>query len=222
MSKLIVPPRKPWTPPQKQRGYVVLDAYRSAPPVTLPTVTWNPSDKSGTIVLSGGDLIASKAGSTGYGSVRATLPHAATDAGGHYFEVVINNGETNPYILVGVANASASLSQSVGANANGWSYYQETGQKFTNNVGAAYGASYTTGDVIGVLLKNGKLYFRKNGTWQAGADVGAETGAAFSGLTGSLFPMLSLYRQPNHSATGRFKASDFSGGIPAGASAWGG
>lgn len=28
MSQIIVPSRKLWTPPQKQRGYVVLDAYR--------------------------------------------------------------------------------------------------------------------------------------------------------------------------------------------------
>lgn len=29
MSRLILPIRKIWTPPQRQRGYVVLDAYRS-------------------------------------------------------------------------------------------------------------------------------------------------------------------------------------------------
>lgn len=29
MSRLILPSRKIWTPPQKQRGYVLLDAYRS-------------------------------------------------------------------------------------------------------------------------------------------------------------------------------------------------
>lgn len=30
MSQIIVPSRKLWTPPQKQRGYVVLDGYRGA------------------------------------------------------------------------------------------------------------------------------------------------------------------------------------------------
>lgn len=186
-------------------------------------VTWNPSDKSSLITLSDSDLVATRTGATdSYGTVRATLARPASDTGGYYFEVVVTNASSSIYVMIGVANASASLSQSVGANANGWSYYQETGQKFTNNVGSAYGASYATGDVIGVLLKNGKLYFRKNGTWQNSADVAAETGAAFTGLTGDLYPAVSMFRSisPTHVLTGRFKASAFSGGIPSGASAW--
>ena len=98
----------------------------------------------------------------------------------------------------------------------------QDGSKRHNGVNTAYGATWTTNDVIGVLLKNGKLYFRKNGTWQGGGDPGAETGEAFSGLTGDLYPAASLYRStsPPHVLTARFKAADFSGSLPSGAAAW--
>lgn len=188
----------------------------------VPTVTWNPADKASSITLSSGNLVATKGGADSYGTVRATHGKSATDAGGFYYEVVISTGTTTPFIILGVANASQSLTGSVGSSVHGWSYYEDTGQKFTNNVGAAYGAAFTTGDVIGVLLKNSKIYFRKNGTWQNSADVDAETGFAYSGLSGTLFPAISLYRgtAPSHVITGRFKASSFSGSLPSGAAAW--
>lgn len=187
------------------------------------SVTWNPFDKSSLITLSGSDLVATRTGPTdSYETVRATLARPASDTGGYYFEVVVTNASSSIYVVIGVANASQSLGAYVGNSTNGWSYYQETGAKITAGAASAYGASYTTGDVIGVLLKNGKLYFRKNGTWQNSADVSAETGAAFTGLTGDLYPAVSMFRSnsPAHVLTGRFKASAFSGGIPSGASAW--
>lgn len=187
-------------------------------------VTWNPSDKSANITLSSGNLVATKTagGEANNASLRATQGRDAADAGGFYFEVVVTTATTSPFIVVGVANSSQVLTSYIGNSTNGWSYYEQTGDKYTGGSGSAYGSSYTTGDVIGVLLKNGKLYFRKNGTWQNSADPDAETGAAFTGLTGTLYPAASLYRasSPSHVITGRFKASAFSGSIPTGAAAW--
>lgn len=183
-------------------------------------VTWNPSDKDYRIALSGGNLVASRSdGSQLYTSVRATLARSAANVGGFYFEVVITTATIQNYVMVGVANTLQSLTSYIGNAANGWGYYEETGAKYTAGSSSAYGASYATGDVIGVLLKNGKLYFRKNGVWQNSADVDAETGAAFSGLSGNLFPAASLYN-PSHILTGRFAADSFSGSIPSGAAAW--
>lgn len=39
MSRIIVPPRRLWTPPRLQRGYVVIDAYRN-PAGGVPTDFW--------------------------------------------------------------------------------------------------------------------------------------------------------------------------------------
>ena len=77
---------------------------------------------------------------------------------------------------------------------------------------------------MGVLLKNGKLYFAKNGVWVNGADLGAETGFAFSGLTGTLFPSASIYKNGTgaQDRMGAFHlyTDQFRYPIPAGASAW--
>ncbi|GAB3755216.1 SPRY domain-containing protein [Lysobacter olei] len=189
-------------------------------------VTWNPSDKGGNITLSSGNLTATKVTADGYQSVRATAGRDATHAGGYYFEVQLSSaGGTAPYATIGIGTSASPnvASEYVGQTATSYSYYQETGTKITNATGTAYGASYTTGDVIGVLVKNGKVYFRKNGTWQNSGDPTAETGFAFSGLTGTVYPVFSPYRASGgvpHVGVGRFKATDISGSLPSGVAAW--
>lgn len=185
-------------------------------------MTWNPLDKSPQVTLAGGNLIASKNGVNGYAGVRATAGRPADNPGGFYFEVVITTSVIAPFISVGVANASQVMDNFIGSGAGGWSYYQETGEKITAGAGSAYGAAFQQGDVIGVLLKNGKVYFRRNGVWQNSGDVDAETGCAFSGLTGELFPAAAMYAGGHHVITGRFSVLAFSGSIPSGAAAWGG
>ena len=69
--------------------------------------------------------------------------------------------------------------------------YQDTnGNKRDNTPTSSYsyGNSYTTGDVIGVALdmNSGKVWFSKNGTWQASGDPAAGTNAACSGITTAL------------------------------------
>jgi hypothetical protein len=63
---------------------------------------------------------------------------------------------------------------------NGLAYYSANGNKYTNSSGSAYGASFTTNDVIGLALDMdaGTLVFYKNGTSQ---------GTAFTGITGTYF-----------------------------------
>lgn len=192
------------------------------------TVTWNPSDKGSAISLSGGNLTATKVSVDGFQTVRATLGRDSTDAGGFYFEVQLTAaGGTAPYALIGVGTASSPAIETeyVGQTATSYGYYQELGTKATNAVQTAYGASYTTNDVIGVLVKNGRVYFRKNGTWQNSGDPDAETGFAFSGLTGTVYPAFSPYRASGgtpHTGVGRFSAGAISGSLPTGVTAWGG
>jgi hypothetical protein len=98
-----------------------------------------------------------------------------------YWEILVNSSATAN--MVGVANSSATLSQYLGQNANGWGYYSD-GQKYNNGSGSNYGASFTTNDIIGVALDMaaGTLVFYKNNSSQ---------GTAFSGLSGTLFPAVS-------------------------------
>jgi hypothetical protein len=87
--------------------------------------------------------------------------------------------------MIGIGTSAATLSNYIGADTNGWAYYFG-GDKFTNSTPTAYGASYTTGDIIGIAFDadTGSLTFYKNGTSQ---------GVAFTGLTsGPYFPALGL------------------------------
>jgi hypothetical protein len=71
-----------------------------------------------------------------------------------------------------------------------YSYQADSGNKYSSGGGAAsYGSTYTTNDVIGIAYDatNGKIWWAKNGTWQASGDPAAGTNAAYSGITGDAY-----------------------------------
>jgi hypothetical protein len=119
--------------------------------------TLNPLDQGSTVVLSNGNLNVSI--TSGLVSSRATFGVAS---GKWYWEATCNYFHISP---------------------SAYGYAQSTGDKWNNNSSSSYGASWTTGDVIGVALDldAGTLVFYKNGTSQ---------GTAFSGLSGTFFPMM--------------------------------
>jgi hypothetical protein len=196
--------------------------YKSAPPTILTGpifTTLDPANRDSSITLSNGDLTATKGGTNALKSVRSVL---GVSSGKHYFEITVSQaGAASPFMLIGVGTSAVDLASFVGNNASGWGYYQETGNKFTNNSGAAYGANWlTNGDIIGVALDMdaGKVWFRKNGTWQASGDPAAGTNEAFSGLSGTMYAYLSLYRQTAtaQQLTANFGATAFAHTPPAG------
>jgi hypothetical protein len=200
-------------------------AFFNASPITR-LVTLNPSDKHADISLSAGtsapfplNMVATKGNGEASRSVRATLGRAHTDNG--YFEVYVAQGQTSTFMLIGLATSSLALTTFCGADANSWGYYQDTGQKFTNNVGAAMGATWkTNADVVQVVLNNGKIWFGKNNVYSGNPAAG--TGEAYSGLTGTLFPTLSLYRgsAPSHQLGFRAHTTDLTYAPPAGIGPW--
>jgi hypothetical protein len=183
-------------------------------------VVWNQWDKSADITLSGSDLIATRAsGASGYRGVRSTGGKAYTGDG--YFEVALTVVADPGYLVIGIATASATLSDKVGSDAYGWGYYgEEGGKKYNSGTGTAYGSDFVQGDIIGVAFKNGKVWFAKNNTWNGSPTAG--TGEAFSGITGTIYPMVTLYHggTPVDVIAGRFKSADFSYSPPSGFAAW--
>ena len=106
-------------------------------------------------------------------------------SGKWYWEFTQTSFTVNNTPMIGVAKDNVSMTAYVGSDANGWAYFGNNGQKFNNGTGAAYGASYTNNDVIGVAFDAdaGTLVFYKNNTSQ---------GTAFTGLTsGPYFPAFS-------------------------------
>lgn len=145
--------------------------------------TWNPADKGANIVLSNGDLSATNASLGSWHSVRATL---AKSTGKWQFEVTIDASVGAAAIAIGVANSSANISNYVGSDANGWSYYGANGNKTNSGSGAAYGATFQQGDIITCYYDadTGTLGFMKNG---------ADQGTIATGFSGEIFPMISIY-----------------------------
>jgi hypothetical protein len=91
-------------------------------------------------------------------------------------------------LLLNRISASASK---FGAESRGYGYKND-GSKTNNNSDASYGATYTTGDIIGCALDltNGAIYFSKNGAWQNSATTseiaaGTTTNAAYTSISSS-------------------------------------
>ena len=174
--------------------------------------TWNPSDKSADITLSGGDLIATETAlSYNWNGLRSVFGIAI---GKWYWEVTIS-GTTQLYWQVGIGDSGVPLLGEIGADADGYCYRQG-GEKMNNNSWPAYGDAYTAGDIISVALDldNGKIWWAKNGVWQASGDPAAGTNEAYSGISGTFYAMGCLYR--GDAITANFGASAFSYAVPSG------
>ena len=119
-------------------------------------------------------------------------------SGKWYFEVVYT-AATAFDGMVGVANKNHenNLGNYIGGDSDSWGYYYN-GQRYHPGQSGAYGDGWTTGDVIGIALDmdNGALYFSKNGTYQNSGDPtsgASQTGAAFTNLSGTIFPGINGY-----------------------------
>ena len=136
--------------------------------------TLNPLAKSASgVTLTNGNLDATYSATSGI--AYATM---GVSSGKWYWEVV---GTSNPPYMIGISKDVSPITD--WQSTNGFGYFSQNGQKYTNSAGSAYGATYTTNDVIGVALDMdaGTLTFYKNGTSQ---------GTAFSSLSGTYFPSL--------------------------------
>lgn len=175
-------------------------------PGTRTYATWNPSDKSANITLSGGNLIASSVTATGQ-SARSTV--AFTTGRSYYCELKWNSG-TGVYF--GVGNSSASLSQAPGANANSWAL-ANTGNKWNNGANSAYTTSISAGGTIGMLLR----WDKASDTWAIHFRTTSgviSSSAAYSGLSGTLYLMVGATTAFN--ATLNAGASAFAYAVPDG------
>jgi hypothetical protein len=139
--------------------------------------TWNPLQSSAA-TLANGNLDCTTAVVTG-AQTRGTI---AVSTGKWYWEVLVNTtvGANN----IGIIKTSEALAADrPGYFAGGYAYVGFSGNKENNASASSYGATYGSGDVIGVALDldAGTLVFYKNG---------ASQGTAFSSLSGEFIPAI--------------------------------
>lgn len=178
-----------WTPNNfSLTAGATYDSMTDVPTLTNSTTAnycvGNPIDKAGSGVLTGANLNYATSTAT-FDPIRATI---GVSSGKWYWEVTCTGqtGASANSFMIGILTAATVLSGSthLGTYAGGYGYYGATGNKFNNGVSAAYGATYTTNDVIGVALDldAGTLVFYKNNVSQ---------GTAYSSLSGTFMPAYS-------------------------------
>jgi hypothetical protein len=122
--------------------------------------TLNPLQKGSTVNIANGNLDVSNSTAGGAGKILGTV---GVSSGKWYAEATMSGGGGMP----GIAEFTANTSQYPGGDAQSWGY-NNGGDKYHNGANAAYGASFTTNDVIGLALDmdGGSITFYKNGVSQ--------------------------------------------------------
>ena len=174
--------------------------------VAVPATTLNPSDKAAAVTLSNGNLTAT---SSSLGNVRSTT---SKSSGSWHFEVTINSTASS-YPGMGVANATATLSNYIGVDNNSIGYYPPTaaGDVYQNNAIIASIGQYTSGTVaIEINATTRQIWFQHTS--------GSRQGPYTINATGDLFAFVSLF---GGQATVNFGASAFAITPTSGFAAWG-
>jgi hypothetical protein len=118
----------------------------------------------------------------------------AITTGKWYCELLVT-GTPNSANFIGISNQTqlnylTQTANVIGATTGvGYSFFPANGDKYTNGTQTSYGTSVSSGDIVGIAvdLDNGKIWFSKNGTWQASGDPAAGTNAAFTGIASDLW-----------------------------------
>ena len=165
--------------------------------------TINPLNNPGGSTLSNGNLDCVTSSSLN-GRVVGSI---AVTSGKWYWEMLATSVATD--LMVGISAASETTATTIPTSATTYLYYNYNGNKYNNGSNSAYGATYTTNDIIGVALDldAGTLVFYKNGTSQ---------GTAFSSLSGTFVPAFADGGTGTSSFTANFGQRAFAYTAPSG------
>jgi len=160
---------------------VTYDSMLDVPTNTSPTnanyCTWNPVNVSGggTTTITNGNLACSAGSTTTFSKILGTI---GMSTGKWYWETTIT--AVGSLAIVGIGDGTPPNGSTGLGGAAGEVSYNSAGNKYTNAVSTAYGATYTTGDVIGVAYDAdaGSITFYKNNTSQG----------TITGFSGTKYP----------------------------------
>jgi hypothetical protein len=108
-------------------------------------------------------------------------------SGKWYWEVTMSSGTS--FWGGSIIKSTVGLNYSSLSSGDAYSY-SDDGKKYNGQTATTYGNTYTTNDLVSVAYNadTGKIWFGKNGTWQASGDPSAGTNEAFSGISGTYMP----------------------------------
>ena len=167
------------------------DSMTDVPTLTSATAanycTLNAALQAGGYTLNDGNLNWARTGATGGGSDRSQFGTIGVTSGKWYWEFTAGTVNSNSIPAFGIAIGSAST-QSWAGSQTGAYIYNSDGTKNISGTNSAYGASFTTGDIIGVVFDAdaGTLTFYKNNTSQGTAASGLTSGPYFPAVTRSV------------------------------------
>jgi len=162
------------------------------------------------------------------GSWTPALSTINPSTGKWYAEFKITQTSSNGvYIGVTPSNIywTSSISASIRTLSNSGTWYGSDGQKYVDGTGTSYGATFTTGDIIGVALDktNNTIIFYKNGSSQGSLNLTSSTNSGDVSLAEDLYPypttVQANFGSPNYSANGYTDAAgygNFSYAVPSG------
>jgi hypothetical protein len=175
----------------------------------MAAVTWNPADKAAGVTLAVGNLDAT---AIAHANVRATLSRGA---GRWYFEAQASCDPFGAYTSVGLASSIASLTTTLGQDAESWALFANqtagNGTLFHNAAPTVFPTVIYTGGWYGFL------YDGTAGNFEI-FDITGSLGSV-SGVAGTLFPICGGIATGQETLA-NFGASPFAYAIPAGALAW--
>ena len=154
--------------------------------------TWNSLFRRGTITptFSNGNLTSNFTG----GAQQFALTSLGASSGKYYAELKWVSSHGNAACITGILDmAFSGTADPNDAVTNAFGYFA-SGNKHISGSSSSYGASYTSGDIIGIAIDcdNSKLYFSKNGVYQnSGVPTSGSTGTGaipiISGVTYGIY-----------------------------------
>ena len=181
--------------------------------MAITYATWDPAKKNTNLALSWWNLISDA--TTIVDNHQAVLSTIWVSSWKWYWEITMTNLWASDQVLPWIWKSTMGLwsNQFVGVDANWWSYHSQSGNKYNNSSGVAYGATFTVWDIIGVALDMTAwtLIFYKNNTSQW---------TAYTWLSGTFYAAQSLFDHTNVRTTANFGATTMAYTAPSGYNQW--
>ena len=159
----------------------VLDAtnqFADTPSSNFATIDPVISNGATPVTLSNGNLTGVRS-SSGFQQAYSNFSgfRLQENTGIYFAEVLMGADSSNFSVGVLSGDPPSSTNRYLGQDSNTYGYAYDSGNKVNNGTGSSYGATYTSGDVIGIEIDTdtGSINFHKNG---------ADQGQAFTAVPG--------------------------------------